>query len=132
MIPLVILATAIVLMEPNEAMLRPGQPVAPSGITAAHRTAPLPSPKRENCVVPANLPPDPSVAYVEDRSGVPADLPGPHYEIPSKIDIPLELYLPPPAPFGTEISLGHARIDTKSGAVSLNGQSYSAVPKDCR
>lgn len=85
----------------------------------------------EPCIVPAGLTPDPAIHFEETKEGAPADLPGPRYEPPQSLTLPLELFLPPPAPFGTKLDLGTAAIDTESGAVTINGESHAPAPIDC-
>ena len=73
------------------------------------------------CAPPADLTPDPSVAYRPGESGVPADLPGPKVRLPQQVPV----YL------GDRVDLGAALVDTTTGAVTLYGTTF-APPPDCR
>ena len=111
----------------------------PSGVTGATRAASGPPPHRappppgsgRRCIVPANLPSDPSIEYHTAPGEVSADLPGPHFALPRKIDLSLAARLKPPAPNASEIYLGDAQIDTRTGGVSIDGADLSAAPIDC-
>lgn len=77
------------------------------------------------CPVPADLLPDGSANYVASAAQA-ADLAPSLYRPPDRISLPLRLYLPPPAPFGTEAELGSATLDLTSGAVAFDSRGRGA------
>jgi len=74
--------------------------------------------KPDPCPAPADLPTTQNAPYVAPDEGG-ADLAPSGYRVPDKIEIPLRLYLPPPAPFGSRTPLGQASVDLSSGAVEF-------------
>lgn len=105
-------------------------PVPASGLTqATHAVAPAVRPEKR-CIAPADLPHDPSVDYRTAPGDVPADLPGPRFELPRKIELDLGQTVGPPAPDYSQLYLGGAEIDTKTGAVAIDGVHFS-TPSDC-
>ena len=86
---------------------------------------------RRPCPAPADLPPNSSVAYRTAPGDVPADLPGPRMRLPRKIEMGLGETVGPPAPDYSQLYLGGAEIDTKTGAVAINGTSFAPQLSDC-
>jgi hypothetical protein len=84
------------------------------------------------CPAPADLGARPDVAFIPATGGQAPDLAPSPYVLPRKIEIPLELYLPPPAPSGTKAELGHATIDRETGATTFDGAPAAPGPGDCR
>ncbi|MFZ1990182.1 MAG: hypothetical protein WAW96_10470 [Alphaproteobacteria bacterium] len=108
------------------------------GVTGATTPAPIPPPpphqpeaKLWPCFVPADLPPNPSVTYRTAPGDVPADLPGPRMRLPRKIEMGLGQTVRPPAPDYSQLYFGGAEIDTKTGAVTINGVDFTTHPVDC-
>lgn len=119
-------------------LLVPDQAPA-SGVSGATHHAPPPPPDAppppgvgRRCVVPADLPHDRGAEYQATPGNVPADLPGPHFELPRKIEMGLGQTVGSPAPNYSQLTFGNAEIDTKTGAVSINSVDFSARPMDCR
>ena len=109
-----------------------------SGVTAATAPVAIPPPPphrqevgRKPCVIAADLPPDPGVAYRTAPGDVPADLPGPRIRLPRKIEMALGQTVGPPAPNYSQLYFGGAEIDTRTGGVIINGADFSARPDDC-
>lgn len=99
--------------------------IAPWFASAALTVAPNP------CPAPADLPPGGDAAYLTPEAGG-ADLSPPPYRLPGTIHIPLRLYLPPPAPFGTEAELGAAVVDLQGGAIRIgSGDTRARSEHEC-
>ena len=94
------------------------------------KALPIPVP-RPHCFIAADLTPDPDVRFEEIPGVVPADLPGPRFDLPKRISIDLGQDIPPPAPNYSHLYLGEAEIDTVTGAITINGTDFSPRPIDC-
>jgi hypothetical protein len=112
-----------------------------AGVSGATHSVPAPYPppppvterktQRQPCIVSADLPPNPSVAYHTAPGDVPADMPGPRFKLPRKIEMGLGQTALPPAPNYSQLYFGGAEIDTRTGGVSINGVDFSSRPSDC-
>ena len=113
-----------------------------TGTTGATAAAAIPPPppqtepqrtgaEQRPCVVAADLPPNPVVAYRTAPGNVPADMPGPRFRLPRKIEMGLGQTVGPPAPNYSQLYYGGAEIDTQTGSVTINGVNFSTPPSDC-
>ncbi len=112
-----------------------------SGISDATHPAAIPPPPDapapppgtgKHCVAPADLARDASVQYHPAPGDVPADLPGPRFNLPPKIELDLGQTVGAPAPNYSQMYFGNAEIDTETGAVTINGVDFSERLVECR